>query len=185
MFHIGGALDLENVLYWFAPWRQLLCGTVRIAPAVHRPIRGMWKSVPCAPLREAPDRPMTDGRLETLFGEMKDELGRFPLYISIDKDVMQASDAPVNWDSGRLELDEVRRALGWFIGASAGRMIGMDVHGDWSPPRMQGLLRKMLNVTEHPKLTIDPEEAAAVNCRTNLALMETAERAIAATQTSA
>jgi len=66
-----------------------------------------------------------------------------------------------------------------FIRAAAGRVIGMDVMGDWSRPRTKGVLRSVLNITEHPALRVHPQEAAAVNGRTNQALIETVARAMA------
>ncbi len=178
VFHLGADLDLDNWLYWCAPRRPLREGKIRVAPAVRRLTRGAWRSVDCEPLRPEPDRPMSTERLESLCGGFKDDLARVPLYISIDKDVMRPSDAPVNWDSGRLELAEVQRILTSLIGAAGGRMLGIDVVGDWSPPRTRGMLRSLLNVTERAKLRVDPEHAASVNSRTNRALIETVQRAM-------
>jgi hypothetical protein len=178
ILHLGAALDLENWLYRFAPWGHLIEGRVRLVPAVHRLTRGRWRSVSREPLRAAADRPMTADRLEDLCGTLRDGLDGLPLYVSIDKDVLRSSDAAVNWDSGHLELDEVQRLLTGLIAAAQGRLIGMDVVGDWSCPRLRGVMRKVLNRTEHPRLEVDPEAAAALNGRTNRALIETVLRAV-------
>jgi hypothetical protein len=179
-FHLGADLDLDNWLRWFAPWAALREGKITTAPALRRLTIGNWARVPNQPLRVEPDRPMRAERLDELFAGARSQLGGFPLYISIDKDLLRTADAVVNWDSGRLELSEILASLNWFIAAARGRVIGMDVTGDWSQARMQGLLRGMLNLTEHPRLQVDPQEAAVVNGRTNQALVETVEQAIAA-----
>src|SRR5207245_605996 len=96
-------------------------------------------------------------------------LARWPLYVSLDKDVMTAEDAVVNWDSGRLRLAEVTAVLAAFAAAARGDVVGVDVTGDWSPVRLGGTLRRALHWTEHPALAVDPAEAARVNERSNLA----------------
>jgi len=178
LFHLGGDLDFDNWLRWFAPWRLLREGRIKVVPGVRRFTRGRWRSIPCEPLRADPDRPVSAERLERLCGSFRTDLARFPLYISIDKDVMQMSDSLVNWDSGYLELREVQSALTWFIKAAVGRVIGIDVSGDWSRSRTQGILRSVLNITEHHALRVHPQEAAAVNGRANQALIKTIGRAI-------
>ncbi|MDI1365134.1 MAG: hypothetical protein PSX79_09745 [bacterium] len=55
------------------------------------------------------------------------------IYITIDKDVLRASDAITNWDQGRLSLDHLERMIRAVAGRA--RVIGADVVGDWSPPR--------------------------------------------------
>ena len=94
-----------------------------------------------------------------------------PLYVSFDKDVLQADEAIVNWDSGHLVTEEARRVVEAFVSASAG-LAGMDVVGDWSPVRVQGLLRRFLHWTEHPSMSVHPEEAQARNEQLNLTLVE-------------
>jgi hypothetical protein len=85
---------------------------------------------------------------------------------------MTATDAVVNWDSGQLRLHEVTAVLTAFITAAGGNLLGVDVLGDWSPVRLDGILCRALHWTEHPPLKVDPAEAARVNERTNLALFQ-------------
>ena len=83
----------------------------------------------------------------------------------------------MNWDSGVLRLPELTLVLQAFIRAAGGRLIGMDVTGDWSPVEVRGWLRRLLHSTEHPQLVIDPREAARRNERANLAILEGIEAA--------
>ena len=81
-----------------------------------------------------------------------------------------AREAPVNWDSGHLTLNEVRLLLQACLRAADGRLAGMDVVGDWSPVRVRGPLRRVLHITEHPPLTINPTDATRRNEVVNLAV---------------
>jgi hypothetical protein len=173
VFHLGGELDFDNLFRWLAPWGWLRAGKIMVCPAVRRFVRGNWRFIPNEPLRETPERRVTAERLNEIMEAARADLMRYPLYISLDKDVMRASDAVVNWDSGYLELREVQTILSWFVAASGGNLAGMDIPGDWSTVRVAGLFRRALHWTEHPALTVDADEAARRNARTNRVLLET------------
>ncbi|MFL5328443.1 MAG: hypothetical protein ACJ8C4_05970 [Gemmataceae bacterium] len=85
---------------------------------------------------------------------------------------MIQADAITNWEAGFLDLNNVCMIVSAFIGAAKGRLAGMDITGDWSPVRTQGLFRAWLAGTEHPKLNVDPNDAATVNSRTDAVLLE-------------
>jgi hypothetical protein len=172
VFHLGGDLDFDNSFRWLAPWKHLGEGKVVAIPALRRYSRGRWRSIATEPLRPRPDQLLTGSRLDTFFGAARADLGRLPLYISLDKDVMRVSDAIVNWDSGHLELTEVRTILNWFIAAANHQLIGMDIVGDWSPVRVRGWVRRLLHWTEHPRLAVETREAGQINARSNLALLD-------------
>lgn len=176
--HVGADLDLDNGFRHVAPWWALRSGKITVLPATKRLSIGHWAQVPNQPLRVDATRPLEAGRLDELCDELRADLASVPLYVTIDKDVMRAEDAVVNWDSGRLTLDEVLTAVRWFVAAAKGRLAGVDVVGDWSVERTEGALRRILVEAEHPALTIDAQEAARVNARTNLALVEAVAGAI-------
>jgi hypothetical protein len=176
VFHLGGDVDFDNAYRWLAPWRALRGGRLTVFPAVRRFDRGAWHGLPHLPLRPAPDAPLTPERLADLLRPHRDFLSQAPLYVSLDKDVMTAAEAAVNWDSGHLTFAEVETVLACFVRAVGGRMAGMDVVGDWSPVRVSGWLRRLLHLTEHPSLAWGPDEAATVNGRTNALLLATLER---------
>jgi hypothetical protein len=173
IFHAGGDVDFDNYYRWLAPWRLLRDGKIVVLPG-RRPFRrGRWCAVANEPLRPEPDLPADRERLADLLRPYAADLAKYPLYISLDKDVLVEAEAIVNWDSGHLSLAEVCLVLEMFLRSAAGNLIGMDVVGDWSPVRLRGLLRRFLHWTEHPALAVDPEEAARRNERTNLTLLET------------
>jgi hypothetical protein len=173
VLHLGGELDFDNSFRWLAPWAALRSAKIKVYPAIRRFVRGGWRQVPNEALRESPTQPVSAEHLDTILDDVRADLARFPLYISLDKDVMRASDAVVNWDSGYLELSEVQTILAWFVAACGGKLAGMDILGDWSPVRVTGLFRRALHWTEHPALTVDADEAARRNARTNRILLGT------------
>jgi hypothetical protein len=173
VYHVGGDVDFDNGFRFLAPWSALKSGRITVFPA-RRNFRGRaWRKVPHESLRQETDERVTADRIEELLQPHAKALGQRPLYVSLDKDVMGPADAAVNWDSGHLQLAEVRDVLARFMGAADGRLAGMDVVGDWSTVTVKGWLRRFLHYTEHPKLGIAPHEALAVNDRTNQVLLET------------
>src|SRR5439155_21477073 len=124
------------------------------------------------PLREQRSATAGPERVDRLIEPWLGDLGRYPLYISLDKDVLTARDAVVNWDSGHLTLPEVQAVLSVFLHAARRRLAGMDLVGDWSPVQLRGVLRRVLHWTEHPRLKVLPLMAAWENQRTNLILLD-------------
>jgi hypothetical protein len=171
IFHLGGDVDFDNHYAWLAPWPDLLSGKITVLPSVRRFRGRYWGAIPHSPLRAEAAVPATADRLAELLEPFRDELSRRPLYVSLDKDVMGQSDAVVNWDSGHLQLAEVENILAILMDLTGGNLAGMDIVGDWSPVRVQGMFRQTLHLTEHPSLTIDPDRATEENERTNLALL--------------
>jgi hypothetical protein len=172
VFHVGGELDFDNHYRWLAPWPVLASGKVRVFPAVRTFRRGRWAGVANRPVRPEPDTETTAGYVEALLAPHAEELARWPLYVSVDKDVLVASDAAVNWDSGCLRLGEAEVILRVFLAAAGGRLVGMDVLGDWSPIRLRGLGRRLLHWAEHPSPEHEPAAAASLNECANRRLLE-------------
>jgi hypothetical protein len=144
VFHAGGELDFDNHYRWLAPWADLRAGRVTVFPAARRFVRGGWRDVVNEPLRAGPDTQVTGERVRELLRPFSADLAARPLYISVDKDVLIEADAAVNWDSGHLRLAEAQAILAAFVAAAGGRLTGMDLTGDWSPVRIHGALRRVL-----------------------------------------
>lgn len=148
---------------------------ILVAPA-HRRFRGRrWARVEHHPLRRRPDEPATREAIEEWLTPFRTELAAQPLYVSLDKDVLLASEATVNWDSGHLTAPEVLAVLEAF-GTATGELAGMDVVGDWSPVRVQGPFRRLFHWTEHPRSTVDAEAATRRNEAWNVQLVDHVRR---------
>jgi hypothetical protein len=172
IFHLGGEVDFDNYYQWMAPWSLLRSGKITVFPGHRRFQRGDWAQVPTEPLRIETELPVTSERVEKLLLPFRDELASRPLYISLDKDVLTAEQAVVNWDSGRFTLPEVLSILNTVRKFCTRGLAGMDIVGDWSPVRVQGTLRRLIHWTEHPSLCVHPNLAAHCNELTNLAILQ-------------
>jgi hypothetical protein len=171
IFHVGGDVDFDNGFRWMAPWRLLRDQKIIVFGARRRFKGRPWDTVVNKPLREAGELTMSGHQMEQLLGPYAEELSQFPLYISLDKDVLPVSEAAVNWDSGHLTLEETGKVLKAFGQAARGKLAGVDIVGDWSPVQVQGLLPWTFHLTEHPALSVDPLEASNRNERANLFLL--------------
>jgi arginase family enzyme len=172
IFHLGGEVDFDNAYRWLAPWPMIRSGKIIVAPPRHRYQGRFWDSVNHQPLRRYPDEPVSLDSIEEWLTPYRGELASFPLYISLDKDVLTASEAMVNWDSGQLTASEALAIIEAFANTADGELAGMDVVGDWSPVHARGLTRWFLHWTEHPALNINAHEAARRNEALNLRLLE-------------
>ncbi len=172
IFHLGGAVDFDNAYRWLAPWPMLRSGKIVVSPARQRFQGHLWDRIAHRPLRRRPDAPAIPDILSDWLDPYRAELAACPLYISLDKDVLTADEAVVNWDSGHLTSEEVLAILTAFLDAASGELAGMDVVGDWSPVTLRGWMRRLLHWTEHPALRIDANEATRRNQALNLRLLE-------------
>ncbi|WP_165222759.1 hypothetical protein [Aquisphaera insulae] len=170
VFHCGGDLDFDNAYRHLAPWRDLESGRIVVLPARRRFVRGRWKRIEHGPLlvREGLDPDQLALRLDPL----RTDLARFPLYVSIDKDVLRAEDAAVNWDSGYLRIDQATAVLRAFLDAASGRLAGADLLGDWSPVILDTTLNRLCDRLDHPSPQHDPREAARRNETANRAFLD-------------
>src|SRR5262249_37574330 len=173
IFHVGGDADFDNRFRWLAPWSVLRAGRITVLPAVRYFQKGGWHALAHEPVRPSPEVYATPRRPAGPLQAFGPELRRYPLYITIDKDVLLASEATVNWDSGHLTLGEVEDILHAFCRGAGGRIAGADIVGDWSPVHTRGWLRRLLHWTEHPALDVNPDDADRCNEQTNLSLLET------------
>src|SRR5207244_405985 len=141
IFHLGGDMDFDNAFRWLAPKSLLQSGKIVTLPATRLFRKGFWKHLPPRTLRPSPETLVERERLEEILWPYLDDLDRWPLYVSLDKDVMWLPEAVPNWDSGVLDLTEVQEILQFFLKAAGTDLIGMDIVGDWSPVRTRGLFR--------------------------------------------
>jgi hypothetical protein len=172
VFHVGGDVDFDNAYRPLAPWPLLHGGKVRVFPA-RRPFqRGRWSQIENEPLRRAADTPADEARVASVLGPFAAELARYPLYISVDRDVLVADESVVNWDSGHLTLAEAVCVVQQALRCAGGRLAGADMVGDWSPVHTRGLMRRLFHWTMHPPLRAEAADAARTNERANVLLLD-------------
>ncbi len=79
-----------------------------------------------------------DALLDALKAQLEPD---FPLYLSIDKDVLAAEAVRTNWDQGMMQLPQMYA----FVAACRTRLTGCDVTGDISFYQYQQLLKRLLS----------------------------------------
>jgi hypothetical protein len=169
VIHCGGDLDFDNAYRWLAPWREIKAGRVVVFPARRQFVRGRWAQLRVNPLLREGDS--LTSSLSQALRPIRDELRRLPLYISVDKDVLSADDAAVNWDSGHLHLPDAVTIIETFLAAADGRLVGADVLGDWSPVQLGHRLNRLCDRLDHPRPVHEPNDAAIRNGSANDALL--------------
>jgi hypothetical protein len=170
VFHCGGETDFDNWYQWLAPWRDIQSGRIVTFPARRLFRSGSWSRLSVQPLQR--DGTLFAAGLHKALEPFREELGRYPLYVSIDKDVLCADDAAVNWDSGLLRLEEAATVVETFLAAASGRMAGADLLGDWSPIQVGHWLNRFCDWLDHPSPQHEPLAAAERNQRANGALLQ-------------
>lgn len=87
------------------------------------------------------------------------------LYVTIDLDCLQGGDAVTNWESGRFTVGDLQWALGKL--REAGRVLGGDICGAYSPPRYARRKQRFAAEFDRPKLQQTSFDAArAINMAT-------------------
>lgn len=112
---------------------------------------------------------------ETAFLDALDTaIGTRAVYVTLDKDVLQADDAVTNWDQGRASLEFVMAAVRRV--ARGRRIVGADVVGDWSRPAygtgVGALLKRGEALLDQPWRRPRPATANRVNEAVNLKLLD-------------
>lgn len=104
---------------------------------------------------------------------------KYPLYITLDKDVMRREFTLQNWNSGELSLDETLLIIETLIELSGGRLMAMDITGDFTPVKTHGMYRAFLHWQQHEdsENNIPQEQATALNQRTNLKILRSVKAA--------
>lgn len=77
------------------------------------------------------------------------------VYVSIDKDVLHPDEAVTNWNQGEMRLDHILEALGAL--AARRCVVGLDVCGEYAPPRFDGLGKRLLARFDQPRPPAAPD----------------------------
>lgn len=81
---------------------------------------------------------------QTLLTELYKKMGPWPIYLSIDKDVLSPEVVSTNWDQGHF----VEADLSALISRCAGKLIGADITGDVSLWHYQSWFKRKLSAAD-------------------------------------
>ena len=112
---------------------------------------------------------LADREWSAFLDELVSRLPTHAVWITIDKDVLRPEDAATNWDQGEMPLEALLAALRRLAGAR--RILGVDICGEYSPPRFADPLKRVAAWLDRPGATRPPLDALARNERTNAALI--------------
>lgn len=158
-------------------WPELKAGNLRAVQS------GKLRIVPWRPIRSCVLRHYGDGHCwyqhgrslhwrhvgeEDALDRVVDDLPTHAVYLTIDKDALSEAEAATNWDQGRMSVADIEMLVRWL--AAAKRLVGVDVCGDFSPPRFSDPFRRILAALDHPRRA-PTEQALAVNAVTNARLL--------------
>ncbi|MDA8229846.1 MAG: hypothetical protein M0006_00750 [Magnetospirillum sp.] len=99
---------------------------------------------------------------------IEDLANRLPtanVYVTIDKDVLHPGEAVTNWNQGEMRIDHIADCLSAL--ARRRRIVGLDVCGEFSPPRFRHWGKRILAHLDQPPppRTHDPSVNDAANAR--------------------
>jgi hypothetical protein len=99
------------------------------------------------------------------------------VWITIDKDVLVEEEAATNWDQGGMSVDHLIEAIK-LLGLRK-RVLGVDICGDYSPPRFHDPFRAALAHFDHPRKPRPTAQALRRNAVTNARLLACFEEVFA------
>lgn len=176
-FHFGGASgewqDETLCSTVFTPWTLLNRGVIKVYPAITTYDVQQWRNVETQSVRRMAHTYLTKSRCMEILEPLREQFAAYPLYVTLDKDVMNQGDCIQNWDSGYLTKTELLLLLETMIEMSNGRVVAIDVTGDWSEVQVHGCLRRVFHWTQHDEEKCkEKPQANKVNQTTNIALLE-------------
>jgi hypothetical protein len=165
--------DLQHPEWKFANLPAIRDGRLAVYPWRSAPTR-LWGASVSTPGTTSGGgvltwRNLADESWSDFLEELAESLPVPALWITIDKDVLAPGEAITNWDQGEMTLDHVIAAVRRL--ASSFRIVGIDVCGDYSKPRLKDPLRAFLSWSDHPELPPHEGDGLAVNDRTNARLV--------------
>jgi hypothetical protein len=156
---------------------------VEIYPYRHCPTTTFFKKVPghSASIRVEDKlfykkihwQELRNADLTKFFLALKERIDARQVYVSVDKDCLRAPYSLTNWEEGCFELDDVLLLLGLI--KKHLDIVGLDITGDYSLPKINGKFMEFLYQTDHPKIFSAQGRAEAeinsVNEATNLEIL--------------
>jgi hypothetical protein len=173
--------DLVRPQWQMANLRALETGHMALFPFRHAPSRVFGTFAP------SPSYDFHDGALhwtcleersvEAILALIMPLIATEKVYITFDKDVLQAREAATNWDQGLMPLATVCAVIKAV--AQRYEIVGLDICGDWSQPVFADPFRWFLSACDRSVAAPD-EDALACNAQTNAQLLSLIEDLFAA-----
>ena len=96
------------------------------------------------------------------FEQLFETAGGKNVYVTIDLDCLNASEAVTNWEAGRFTIADLEWAVGKLRESS--QIIGGDICGAYSQPNYARFKQRFAAEFDHPKLALpNPEKIRRIN----------------------
>jgi hypothetical protein len=96
------------------------------------------------------------------FEQFFETAGRKNVYVTIDIDCLNASEAVTNWEAGRFTITDLEWAVGRLRESS--QIIGGDICGAYSPPNYARFKQRFAAEFDHPKIRLPaPDRIHQIN----------------------
>jgi arginase family enzyme len=150
--------DISPTLFRMGNYDSLRGDRLEIYPYQHKPTRVFFKNIPkniSADVKsgllydEISWRELKASNIAEFFLHILHRLPTKKVYVTIDKDCLKAAYSLTNWPEGHLEIEELLLMLK-FIKENTD-MIGLDIVGDYSPVKTEGLIRTVITAVNHPR----------------------------------
>lgn len=172
--------DLVRPELQFANLAAVSEGRIALYPWRHEPSRiwGRYRDGTCHRQQggHLHWRNLADESWHDFLDELVDDLPTRAVWITIDKDVLGPDEAVTNWDQGGLPLVRLIEAVE-HLSLNA-EIVGVDVCGDYSPPRFSDPFRAALAYFDHPALDEPSFQRLAINARVNATLLDCFDRVL-------
>jgi len=151
------SVDLESGALLTADLKVLKNDQLEIYPYQHKPSKCFLKRVPQNSsigikeglLKCEINWKTLEGKdLESLVYSVFKRIPTRQVYVSIDKDCLKKEYALTNWEEGCLSLDELLAILQMI--KNNFEIVGLDILGDYSFPRVKGLIKNFVVRMDHP-----------------------------------
>ncbi|MDD5730360.1 MAG: hypothetical protein PHN57_04465 [Candidatus Omnitrophica bacterium] len=113
-------------------------------------------------------------QVDFLSGLISSRIKTKQVYVSIDKDCLKSDYSLTNWEEGFFDLEELLGLL--KVIKNNLDIVGLDIVGDYSAPRVEGRFKSFLSRIDHPKIYSAKNKTdvsiSALNEQTNLKILE-------------
>lgn len=175
--------DISPNVFQTGNFDSLKNDRVEIYPYQHKPTKVFLRNVPKNIsvtvkkglfYNEIHWQELKDKNIAEFFLHILRRLPTKNVYVTVDKDCLRHPYSLTNWEEGHLELDDLLLMLK-FIKENC-EILGLDITGDFSTVKTEGLIRTIVTDVDHPRNFSakgrDQSVIDSVNEATNIKILE-------------
>lgn len=174
-----GRKDISGCVINYGPVKEIRSGRIAFYPydcPVSKCFGSYDKSLHCAAFKkklgysEIRWNAIASNDWNVLIHQIIDSLPGQNVYISVDKDCLNADAAATNWEIGQLTVDQITYAIRAIIRTR--NVIGADITGEYSKIEIKSRLFRIISASDRPKIANPDEHSLRCNEETNLSIID-------------